>query len=180
MITTLYKTCFIFLSVCTMSACIASNNHTPSMTKDNTLIPIMPEVIYSGNQCNISQAPSTVWITSAQQLEDMLKRVNRNKIAFQVEKLPNVNYINEGVVLIAMGQQRTGGYSITLGNEPMRLNGQIATLPIQWNTPAAGMILTQALTSPCLFVKVNKANYRTLHVVTQTGQVIDKIDLQPK
>jgi hypothetical protein len=82
-----------------------------------------------------------------------------------------VSFDRELLIQISMGQKSTGGYSLALAVEQATLNDGWVDVPVQWNVPAKGMMLTQALTSPCLFVALPRQDYEGVRVLDQQGVV---------
>ena len=66
---------------------------------------------------------------------------------------------------IMMGRKSTGGYSLALSAAQTMMEDGWAVIPVQWNVPAEGMMLTQALTSPCLFIAIPRQQYRGIRIV---------------
>lgn len=68
---------------------------------------------------------------------------------------PNINFSESMVVLVAMGTQRTGGYSIQV-SKVREEKGKII-VSYQAKKPGPGAITTQALTSPFHVVKLQRS-----------------------
>jgi hypothetical protein len=81
----------------------------------------------------------------------------QNNVNAQPEvKIPKVNFAKEMVIMVTMGQQRTGGYAIEIVKiEPAakRLN-----ISVRRVTPPSGAMLIQTLTSPFHIVAVPKSD----------------------
>lgn len=76
---------------------------------------------------------------------------------------------NETLVAIFMGQRSTGGYSIEVQN--VQGSGNSLTVTVTLKAPGAGMLTTQALTSPWVMLKV-PGQYSSVNVVDASGQPI--------
>jgi hypothetical protein len=85
--------------------------------------------------------------------------------------MPKIDFGREGVVLVSMGQRRTGGYALTLADPKVNIANGIATMVVAFEEPPPGAMVTQALTSPCLLVRVPKSGIRELRVVDTSGTV---------
>lgn len=75
------------------------------------------------------------------------------------------------VALISMGHKPTGGFSLALREDTVRLADGVLTLAVHWRAPPEGAIVTQAFTRPCLVVALPPGDFRQLRVVDQDGGV---------
>ena len=66
--------------------------------------------------------------------------------------LRDIDFDREHVVVVSLGQKRTGGYSVTLVDSRIR-NGQLELI-VHIREPAPGAMVTQALTTPCAVMAV--------------------------
>lgn len=73
-------------------------------------------------------------------------------------------------VLVEMGTRPTGGYGIAVARAA-ELRGETVTLQATFIGPAPGAILTQALSSPCVLVRLPAGRYATVEVRDETGTV---------
>jgi hypothetical protein len=85
-----------------------------------------------------------------------------------------INFDNSAVVLISMGQQRTGGYSVKLASDFMEVKNNRGTIAVEWREVKPGMVAIQMLTNPCLFVEVPRGDshghYTSIDIVDQSGK----------
>jgi hypothetical protein len=81
------------------------------------------------------------------------------------------------MIRVDMGQQPSGGYGLKLLSDRLAIEGQTATLALQWSKPEPGMAQVQMLTFPCLYLKVMKGDYTRLEVVDEEGVVKHSLDL---
>lgn len=79
-------------------------------------------------------------------------------------QLPEVAFVKEMVVFVAMGQQRTGGYSV----EIVKVEPGEKTLKIlvKRKSPPKGAMVTQALTAPFHIVAVPRSELKPEFVET--------------
>jgi hypothetical protein len=70
-----------------------------------------------------------------------------------------------------MGIQKSGGYSLDLAEEASTVKDKTATIHVSWIQPEEGAFVTQALTSPCLLLKIEKGDYHTIQVKDQFGNI---------
>lgn len=163
-----------------MTACAASpdNGHNAASPKDPPMAldtnetmnqSHSLEVVYSSTQCD--QINENEWITSKAQLDKLLQATLGRMISPAPVPSPAVDFDHYGVLLLSMGQQRTGGYAIQLADNQLQMNDSVAIVRINWREPRPGMMVTQALTAPCLFIKVPRGEYHTLRAVDQRQTV---------
>jgi len=136
------------------------------------------DVLHGMAQCDPAVESATAqWLDDPQSLQSAYQRINRHRMG--APDTPTVDFETSGIVLIEMGQQTTGGYGLELLKPEMVIDGTVATIEVNWQTPAPGAIVTQALTSPCLMLVVPRGDYRTLLIVDQDGLTRFEIMLQP-
>jgi hypothetical protein len=164
-----YATELIF----TLGMVFAAGVNLVSCAKHQTRDPISKpmsiatEVIYQSQQCNIAQ-PQAQWISTQSQLQSLFKELRKHILSDQAMP-PAIDFSQFGGVLVAMGRKNTGGYGLTLIDEGALLDNGVLQFTLQWQQPKPGMIVTQALTSPCLLIKVTKGNYQRIEIKDQTG-----------
>ncbi len=128
-------------------------------------------LILSSMDCGVStEGPGLSVLSSRKELDEAMVRITRltgHDFSGQID----VSFDREQIMRINMGQQRTGGYSLTLIAEQAIVKDGWAIIPVQWNTPAKDRMLIQVLTSPCLFVAIPRADYEGIRVVDQDGSV---------
>jgi len=134
------------------------------------------ETLHTSSQCG-SSSVTTQWISSQQQLENLLQATQRMMISASPQQAPKVDFTQYGVLMVSMGQQRTGGYSIRLTREDLPINSGSAEVEVQWQEPESGMILTQAITHPCIFIKVPRGEYQLVRVVDQEKKLRAEISV---
>ena len=137
----------------------------------------------SGNPENTSSLPVTVlhqaatcgtivdsqWISAQQPYEITFQSLFQGKISSSNPEPATVDFSKNGVLLISMGQQRTGGYSVTLAVDQMQISDGRAKIQVVWNTRKPGTMAIQMLTNPCLMLEVPKGNYSVIDVQDQVG-----------
>ncbi len=146
-----------------LSAC-AGSGHAPETER------LAARQLLSSVHCaaTSSQASLTV-ITTDQQLDRVLAGIARSS-GHGVDDQFRSAFARDLIVLVSMGRKRTGGYSLGLADKALLQDGW-AVLPVTWNIPAQGMMLTQALTSPCLLMAIPRQHYKGIRVLDQHGRV---------
>lgn len=133
-------------------------------------ITVEAQVLYRGIYCGGDASQPTVdWITDPQGLNQFSERLAAQEI--QHPDLSQVNFPQEGVLLIAMGQRPSGGYRLALGPEPVEIEADTLRVPITWTDPTPGYAQIQVITNPCLLIQLPAVSFQRIRVVDQHGQV---------
>jgi hypothetical protein len=159
------KSLIAFIFVLTiLTACAGSGQE--SMTEQ-----LATRQILSAMDCgSVARQPAMKVIASRNALDDVIAPIARLSGHSPREQM-RVSFDHELLIQITMGQKSTGGYSLALAVEQATLNDGWVEVTVQWNIPAEGMMLTQALTSPCLFVALPRQEYEGIRVLDQHGVV---------
>ena len=113
------------------------------------------EVVASGTQAPGVQAARYEIITNRQQLVSFWTRVHAAQL--EPPPVPDADFARETLIAIFQGQKPTGGYAV----EPRRVAIEQGELyvDVEFVEPAAGDIVTQALTSPWTLVRVLRGGF---------------------
>lgn len=158
-------TLLLLMLYANLAAC--SNQQTGGVVSTNN--PITAEVIYQSHQCSQSQ-PRALWIKSQQQLQQIHAKLRRSYFGGQSAQPPAVDFSGYGVLLLAMGQKNTGGYGLKIADESVSLVNGLLEVRVRWLEPKRGMMVTQALTSPCLLAKISQGDFSRIKISDQTGK----------
>jgi hypothetical protein len=149
----------------------ASNaTETPAAASTAKPASVPVGIIYRNQQCNLTQAQAR-WVDGQPAYESLFKDLLKSYIRSQTEKPPAVDFTQYGVLLVAMGQKNTGGYAVDLASGDAMVENGVLQVSVHWQEPRRGMMVTQALTSPCLLLKVPKAQFQRIEVKDQSGAV---------
>jgi hypothetical protein len=149
----------------------ASNaTETPATASTAKPASVPVGIIYRNQQCNLTQAQAR-WVDGQPAYESLFKDLLKSYIRSQTEKPPAVDFTQYGVLLVAMGQKNTGGYAVDLASGDAMVENGVLQVSVHWQEPRRGMMVTQALTSPCLLLKVPKAQFQRIEVKDQSGAV---------
>ena len=80
--------------------------------------------------------------------------------------------------LIELGQKATGGYGLAVSRLAAHRKSFLI-LKTTFIVPASDAMTAQALTSPCVLVRLPERRYDGLEVVDQTGKLRAAVDVQP-
>ncbi len=108
------------------------------------------EVIAQGNQAVGFDQEEYLFISSQQQFLSTWNRAYGSQLS--VPSLPTIDFDRETLVAVFLGEKPSGGYSIEVQDVSLE-DGDIY-INMQKTEPAPGLITTQALTSPWVFVRV--------------------------
>lgn len=72
--------------------------------------------------------------------------------------------------MIELGERMTGGYGLAVSRAAV-LRGELLILSATFVSPGPDRFVTQALTSPCVLVRLPPGRYSTIEVQDQTGAV---------
>jgi hypothetical protein len=137
-----------------------------------TLIPV--EALYDGSHCGPPhRAAGAVWIDRPADLPPLLNHPSTARGFENIQWNPET----EGALWIYMGTQATGGFGLELASTTAIVQKAVATVQVQWRRPAPDRFVTQAITSPCLLLKLPKAGIDTIKIVDQTGSLRAQIQL---
>jgi hypothetical protein len=137
---------------------------------DNTSVDMVNvvDVLHQSGTCgNITESQ---WITDQQKYLTSFQGMSQRVISDKKPETAVVDFKKNAVIVIAMGHQRTGGYSVKLASTQIAIKNNRATISVEWRRPMPGMFSIQMITNPCLFVTVPHGDYASIDVVDQTGK----------
>lgn len=73
-------------------------------------------------------------------------------------------------VLIELGQRKTGGYGLAVSRAARLSSSGRLTLTATYVEPSSTAFVTQALTAPCVLVRLPKHDYTSAEVLDQSGR----------
>jgi hypothetical protein len=127
--------------------------------------------IYSGFHCGSSSGQASVeWIADQMLLEGTFGKLSK-QFATTGTAAPKVDFSNQRVVLVYMGQRPTAGYGLRLASDKFRTYKQTAEVTLEWLKPGKGMVTAQVITNPCVVLTIPRAGYERLQIVDMGGDV---------
>lgn len=112
------------------------------------------ETIYSSNHCAVTEEQLVVIHSMAE-----LKKIVSSKPKTFIQKtpvLPNIDFEQQSLVLLAIGQKPTVGYSLQITGKQALLDDEKLILPISIINPDPSMMHAQVITSPCKVLSLPK------------------------
>ncbi len=133
---------------------------------------LMASTLFSRDQCNTGKNHETaVWIDSQKVLADVLRDINIHIISDDLPVLPHVDFNTEAVLLVAMGQQPSSGYHLSLADPVIAVTDDTANIMLEWHHPEQGLITASVITHPCLLIKLPLSDYSSVIVWDTLGKI---------
>ena len=120
------------------------------------------QTIYSSNNCAISEQ-RLASINSAAELDQLLLSFPKNFSKFPAIS-EHVDYRRQSLILFALGQKPSAGYSIQLKRNVARIKGQELFLPVSIQQPDASSYQAQLITSPCQIFSIPKTDFSKIRI----------------
>jgi len=153
----LKKIIFLFFSLSAFllfSGC-NKNNSTPEIISEQK---INFTIIDQGTNSGLTVKQNYV-ILNNNDWQNFWQQLKANYLP--IPAMPEIDFNQEMIIAVAMGQKSTGGYTITI--KDINKSADALTV-ISQNTSANGGITTQALTQPYCVVKINKINKEVVFI----------------
>jgi hypothetical protein len=136
---------------------------------------ITPVRVFKSTDCAGFAEAGALWIETEARWQEIFARMTSQRTTRTSP--PMVDFTRERVLVMAMGRRMTGGFEIEAAAQPATVTDSVLTIDIEWREPAPDAFLTQALTSPCVAVKLPNGAYRTIEVIDQAGNVRAEVTL---
>lgn len=148
----IFKMTFKWLLLCVLTYISSACSH--QSLADQTL---SIQSIYGSNNCMITE-PTVKVITSQVELNQLLGSM-QNKFSLTEMFEPEIDFDNQLLILYAVGQKPSSGYSIELYKSDALLIDQKLHLPVRVQSPASGSMNAQMITSPCTILLLPRVEY---------------------
>ncbi len=130
------------------------------------------ESVYRATHClSNSIEAHALWVDSLAELQRLWENRYRSRLGGSPLAIPEVDFNTQGLLWIHMGQQSTGGYALALADPICRVKNEIASVSVNWISPASDAMVTQVITSPCILLKLPKGPFHSIQVIDQDGRV---------
>lgn len=146
-----------FRSICLLAATLVLSGCASSRSETEEGGPLARQITQSAH-CGLT-APGHVHLTSRQEVQKLEALPGRN---LSLEALKTIEFEREHIILAAIGQKPTGGFSVTLDSSEIR-SGTLE-LRVRVTEPASGTIVTQALTTPCAVIAVTAEGWDDIQI----------------
>ena len=134
----------------------------------NTLASSAVSVLDQGYVCSVNQPAGVQLVSDSDTQQSDSARIGN---APQQSAASRADQDQFWIIRVNMGQQPSGGYALRLISEHLEISPDTARVTLEWLQPKPGSVQIQALTYPCLYLKVAKGNYSQLEIVDQEGEV---------
>lgn len=141
---------------------------TPSAMSQMT-VPI--KTICGGSMAGLDEkAPGAIWIANQKQFDEFsMRHVRKTKIGGTSSSSAKIDFSKEGMLIVWMGLKPTGGYGLQAVADRAAIENRSAIVPIRRITPKKGAMLIQAITRPCLRLRLGKGEYDSITIVDPDG-----------
>ncbi len=138
--------------------------------------PLVSEQLFVGQRCSAPQAGAQ-WLDSEPDWRQHQSAAPRQAIALDemappATSKPAIDFTTHAVVIVGLGQKPSGGYAVTLSPEGVQRSGDKLLVHVRVEEPAPDAFVSQALTAPCVAIKVPRVQVQTLRALDQNGQII--------
>jgi len=93
--------------------------------------------------------------------------------------LPQVDWRNKVVLLLAMGQKPSAGYAVSLAKSEPVINDKVLSIEVNWQEPTVDSFQAQLIMSPCVLLVVQRHGYRHISVVDHDDPSIQRWRILP-
>ena len=142
---------------CLLAVTLLASGCASSRTETTEGGPLARQITQSAH-CGLT-APGHVHLASREEVQRLEALPGRN---LSLESLKKIDFEREHLVLAAIGQKPTGGYSVILGSSEIR-SGTLE-LRVRVTEPAPGTMVTQALTTPCAVIAVTAEGWDDIQI----------------
>jgi hypothetical protein len=104
-------------------------------------------------------------------LRAIRERLDKSSLSDARERIPTLDFSQQGVLLVEMGKKPTGGYRLDLDKRPAIVSDGKVAVTLSWIEPSPGVLLPQFLTSPWILIALYRGDYSLINVLDQNGRV---------
>lgn len=141
-------------------ACATDSELESSDTISGT---VRAEVVHAGGYCGGKFPEQRITqIATPHELNRIYSKSLRTVIGDPPQRDSGIDFSSSVVLLIEMGQRPTLGYGLKLVTPQARMEQGRVQLLVEWIEPSRDMTVGQALTSPCLILKLERGEYSSV------------------
>ena len=126
------------------------------------------QTIFSSNDCAIREQAIKL-INSSIELDEFFQSMPRTFSQTPIN-IPDVDHDKQAIVLFALGQKPTSGYSIELYKDEATIKNQTLYLPVRIRHPDVGRMLAQMITSPCQLYALPQTDFSAIAVEADVAE----------
>jgi len=155
-----------------MIACMAA----PAGQAPKTALSV--KMLATGQQClPAPESWTATWISSQDQLLQMISRCHANRIETITKEVPSVDFERFGVLAVEMGRQSSAGYGFDAEKVTAYIDNRTAIVRLEYRRPLPGALTAQMVTGPWVLIRLPAGPYHNIQVVDQDGLLLTRIDL---
>jgi hypothetical protein len=140
--------------------------------------PVDARSIHTSMHCGLSASePAAFLVENRQQWAQLARQLSSTEIGGP--KLPSVDFEQERLLVVSMGQRTSGGYALRFV-EAQRRPEQVLSVTVEWQQPAPGTMQAAVMTQPCQIIAIPQGDYRLIEVVDQRGQLRFRLPTDPR
>ena len=168
--------------VMVLAACFIAASGCSSAARSNRQSVALPvKVLYESDLCTgVDQDPKIMVIKSDEELLRGVLADDRTRIYSDQQLSVPIDFTSNQVVLVSMGQQRTGGFRISLDQAQAVVAGEVARIKLKWTRPSADDMVAQVLTHPCILLSLPEGGYSRIAVFDQHGSKLFETDINAR
>lgn len=143
----------------------------PSTPDPATQAPVNAELLVNSLQCGEDiREPGVYWLTDTATLQRRYDSINQANPEARVSP-PVLDFANERVVVVAMGQRPSSGYLLNLPEQAPMSDGRVLDITVAWQEPEPDSIQAQVMVNPCLLIRLPALETQRVRVLNQQGEV---------
>ena len=140
---------------------------------------VKSRLLYQSDQCWVAKGISNrfggYWINDKTQLIPFIPAKAKKTFT----QLP-VDFNHEAVLALFTGKKPSSGYGLELIESDVNISADIATLQVKIREPIEGMMQAQMITSPCLYLAIERGNYHQIDIIDQQKKVMWSVQITPR
>ncbi len=129
---------------------------------------ISASVVYRGDYCPETQ-PAIRLFGRAEAWNDWYVTAESN-----AGTTGNVDFASHSVIVIAMGEQPSAGYSVDLSqaDDSVVIRGGSLNIKSIWRQPGDDDVVAQVITSPCVAISIPKSEFDVIRIIDESGEIV--------
>lgn len=146
--------------------CATGCNTQPATAPSLTAVPLAA----AAHCAHPDASGKALWLDNAAALREAYAALGGQRLGAPPAARPEFDFARYGAVAVFVGQKPAAGHGLSLGDPAVFVKNKTAELRLNFETPAAGSLTAQVVTSPCILVRLPRAGYTALRIVDQHGK----------